>query len=779
MTITSMSLGSTGAPGRPGNGWRVSLTSPPATTLGIIDDLCICADTNAVWKKYASGWAITSIVLIGAEGPPGWAPLFGIVTDSDRRVLQIADWVGDGAVEDKPAIGGYLGAAGIVATAAEAVDIRGAQGIQGVQGIQGRPYAGISAEGNTAGRDAYDAEAEGFAYRDTTLDKVFVKASDTSGDWDIGMPVLQGPDGPQGDAGWTPELAIVSDGARRVLQIVDWFGGAGTKPATGKYIGATGLEDAIEDGVDIRGGTGATGGDGPTGADGAPYHGIDAEGNTAGRAAYDDEPIGFTYHDTEADIIYVKLSGDSADWDLGVEVLQGPEGPAVPLSDALPLECGAASAGVDTEASRSDHVHPPVDLGDATQITGTLPIGNGGTGGTTAEAARIALGLGTIAVQNANDVNIDGGAIDDTDVGATTAKTGRFTTLTATTQIVMPAGVVGTPGIYPTGDTDTGLWSPAANVLAASAAGAEICRINSTELLVGKTASTFATPGVAIFKAGALWVTADGGASANFNRLTSDGIVIAISQDSTAEGDIRVAGTSVTLTSMSGSHFAQLAHHEVAEILEGSILDTIDEMCRWLALEWTEEVPAVTREITRTIKRRRGRKMISEEVGTGKHEVVTPAQTVKGHVLCDPALEVGSQVEHISHLTGQTVMATVVEETNRHLPRVEVSRTAGSRRVAGVFRGWDPQEDGSNPASDLLDTGVGLYLVRVQAGQEPEGGDLLDSAGDGTARVQADDIIRSSTIGKIAAAVPAVVDDAGNRAFQDGSRLFPCYLYCG
>jgi hypothetical protein len=49
----------------------------------------------------------------------------------------------------------------------------------------------------------------------------------------------------------------------------------------------------------------------------------------------------------------------------------------------------------------------------ATSITGTLAIADGGTGATTASGARTALELGTIATQNANNVNITGGTIDN------------------------------------------------------------------------------------------------------------------------------------------------------------------------------------------------------------------------------------------------------------------------------------------------------------------------------------------------------------------------------
>lgn len=51
--------------------------------------------------------------------------------------------------------------------------------------------------------------------------------------------------------GWTPILAIVNDGTRRVLQVVGWDGGSGTVPATGLYIGSTGYVSLIASGVDI------------------------------------------------------------------------------------------------------------------------------------------------------------------------------------------------------------------------------------------------------------------------------------------------------------------------------------------------------------------------------------------------------------------------------------------------------------------------------------------------------------------------------------------------
>lgn len=67
------------------------------------------------------------------------------------------------------------------------------------------------------------------------------------------------------DDGWSPVYAVVSDGARRVLQITSWVGGTGTAPASPRYVGASGLTTVLADAIDIRGTAGATG---PTGATG-------------------------------------------------------------------------------------------------------------------------------------------------------------------------------------------------------------------------------------------------------------------------------------------------------------------------------------------------------------------------------------------------------------------------------------------------------------------------------------------------------------------------------
>lgn len=62
-----------------------------------------------------------------------------------------------------------------------------------------------------------------------------------------------------GGAGWSPVLSLVTDGNRRVFQVVNWVGGSGTPPATGNYIGPSGLVSSISSAVDVRGSPGLPG----------------------------------------------------------------------------------------------------------------------------------------------------------------------------------------------------------------------------------------------------------------------------------------------------------------------------------------------------------------------------------------------------------------------------------------------------------------------------------------------------------------------------------------
>ena len=69
-------------------------------------------------------------------------------------------------------------------------------------------------------------------------------------------------------------------------------------------------------------------------------------------------------------------------------------------------------------------------------------------------------------------------------------------------------------------------------------------------------------------------------------------------------------------------------------------------------------------------------------------------------------------------------------------------------------------------------TAIGTHVVRINKDSTVQGGDLLTSNGDGTAKVQDDDIIKSKTIGK-------VLTNIKQETYDDGSYTVPCALYCG
>lgn len=109
------------------------------------------------------------------------------------------------------------------------------------------------------------------------------------------------------------------------------------------------------------------------------------------------------------------------------------------------------------------------------------------------------------------------------------------------------------------------------------------------------------------------------------------------------------------------------------------------------------------------------------------------------------------------------------EPISERLCKVKVSDTAGSKKVYGVFLCWDNDWSATN---DMLVTSVGAFVCRINGSVTVQEGDLLESNGDGTARVQDDDIMRSSTIGKVTSTVKT-------HQYDDGSYCVPTVLYCG
>ena len=142
---------------------------------------------------------------------------------------------------------------------------------------------------------------------------------------------------------------------------------------------------------------------------------------------------------------------------------------------------------------------------------------------------------------------------------------------------------------------------------------------------------------------------------------------------------------------------------------------------------------------------------------------------------------------HPSEFTGtetEVLVGTVMETTGAvsdieaiegaRLPATAISSTEDSNAVYGVYLGTNlaGTADGESEEAGIQIASIGAYFVRVHQSETPQLGDLLSSKGDGTAKVQSDDVIRSRTIGK-------VVGTVKKETYSDGSYLLPCVLYCG
>jgi len=105
-------------------------------------------------------------------------------------------------------------------------------------------------------------------------------------------------------------------------------------------------------------------------------------------------------------------------------------------------------------------------------------------------------------------------------------------------------------------------------------------------------------------------------------------------------------------------------------------------------------------------------------------------------------------------------------EDNEQLNHTKISDTEGDVNVAGVFVAWDDDDD---DYEDFYLAMTGDMVIRIAQGTTVARGDLLMSAGDGTAKPQGDDIVRSKTIAK-------VTSTNVSHTYDDGSYLVPCVL---
>jgi hypothetical protein len=104
---------------------------------------------------------------------------------------------------------------------------------------------------------------------------------------------------------------------------------------------------------------------------------------------------------------------------------------------------------------------------------------------------------------------------------------------------------------------------------------------------------------------------------------------------------------------------------------------------------------------------------------------------------------------------------------NEQLNKVKVSDVEGDFNVAGVFVNWT--HDDAHNVDEINMAMTGDMIIRIAQGVAVQRGDLLMSAGDGTAKPQGDDIVRSKTIAKVTSTHVTCT-------YADGSFCVPCVL---
>jgi len=288
--------------------------------------------------------------------------------------------------------------------------------------------------------------------------------------------------------------------------------------------------------------------------------------------------------------------------------------------------------------------------------------------------------------------------------------------------------------------------------------------------------------GVAIFPGSYMAVAQSAGVTAYFNRMTDDGNVIIIRGQGTNEGAIAVSGTTVSFDAFTGSHWSRLEDNSKPTILKGTIMESLDKMVDWYQVEYTNRNNRVHYE---SISLPDGAKVGDDYDIADPNFTETKYQEIdifyteedgdtipEGKKIGDrrPGMD-GKNIGDVKDAKPVYTGKIIKEGDVKHVYS-KVSDTADSKKIYGVFFSWDDGDDGlDGDVNDFRVAQVGTYIIRVNKDVTVEAGDLLVSNGDGTAKKQDDDIIRSKTVAKVNSNVKV-------ETYSDGSYTVPCTLHC-
>jgi hypothetical protein len=249
------------------------------------------------------------------------------------------------------------------------------------------------------------------------------------------------------------------------------------------------------------------------------------------------------------------------------------------------------------------------------------------------------------------------------------------------------------------------------------------------------------------------------GLSCKFNRQNSDGAIVTFYQEASAEGTVSVSGTTVAYNTFCGTHWSRLADNSKPTILRGTVMESIATMMDWYQVEYEVD-------ITKEYKD-------GDTIPEGKEigDEYTDKTSYKESIALPDGKSVGDN--HTVTIKGVERTGKIIKESNEQLPMCKISNTADSKAVYGVFMAWDDQDDGlDGDVNDMYVASLGAFVVRIHKDETVAIGDYLVSNGDGTAKKQADDILRSSTIAK-------VTSTEKTHTHADDSYCVPCTLHCG